>query len=88
MFKNIRRFKCAADVIGEFLPGVIEDLTDEERTAVRHVDDFESLEYFVIDEKKVIVTDSLTGDVIQEFKSIVKFLIKTLTYIEEENQNG
>lgn len=84
MFKNIRRFKCAADVIGEFLPEVIDALTDEERTAVRHVDDFESIEYFVIDEKKVIVTDSLTGDVIQEFKNLVKFLSETLEYISEE----
>lgn len=85
MFKNIQTFKNAADIIAEFMPEVIEALTDEEKTALRHVDDFECLVYFVIDERKVIVADSINGDVIQEFKNLVKFLGETLAYIGEEN---
>lgn len=84
MIKNIQRFDNAAAIISEFMPEVIDALTIEEENAIRHVDDFESLEYFVIDEKRVIVTDSLTGDAIQQFSSLVKFLSATLAYIREE----
>ena len=84
MIKNIQRFDNATAIISEFMPEVMDALTIEEENAIRHVDDFESLEYFVIDEKRVIVTDSLTGDVIQQFSSLVKFLSATLAYIREE----
>lgn len=85
MFKNIQLFKSAADLIAEFRPEVLEALSDDDCSAVNHVDDYEFINYFVIDESKVIAADRLSGDVIQEFNTIDEFIAATMAYIREEN---
>lgn len=84
MFKNIQLFRSAADIFAEFRPAVFEALSDDDCSAVNHVDDYEFLHYFVIDESKVIAADSISGDVIQEFNTIDEFIAATLAYIREE----
>lgn len=85
MIKNIQLFMAADAIIAEFRPAVYEALSDEDKTAVSHVDDFENIEYFVINESKVIAADSLSGDAIQEFNTIDEFIAETMAYIREEN---
>ena len=85
MVKNIQIFTAAAAIIDEFRPAVLENLSEDENTAVFHIDDFEAIEYFVINESKVIAADSLTGDVFQEFNTIDEFIAETMAYIREEN---
>ena len=85
MIKNIQLFRSAADIFAEFRPAVLENLSEDENTAVFHIDDFEAIEYFVINESKVIAADSISGDVIQEFNTIDEFTAATLAYIREEN---
>lgn len=85
MIKNIQLFMAADAIIVEFRPAFYEALSDDEKTAVSHVDDFENIEYFVINESKVIAADSLSGDVIQEFNTIDEFTAATMAYIREEN---
>ena len=85
MFKNIQSFMAAAELINEFRPEVLEDLSEDENTAVSHFDDFEAIKYYVINDSKVIAVDSITGDVFQEFGTIDEFIAATLAYIREEN---
>ena len=85
MFKNIQIFKNAAAVISELKPATFWDLSDEETSAITHVDDFEFFDYLVFDGSRLIVIDRPSGDVIQEFNTIDEFIAETLEYIRAED---
>lgn len=84
MFKNLWIYDNEAQVIALHRPELYDSLTEEEKSELIHMNDFEGLAFAVIDEKAVAVIEDLTGDVIEEFKSIDEFIAATLAYIRAE----
>ena len=57
-------------------------LTQEEKDCINSITDYELINYTVIDNESVIISDSLNGDVLA-MDNIVDFMQKTINYIKE-----
>lgn len=79
--KKLQGFASAYDLIDEAAPELLENLDEDTADYIRSCDDFEPLAYFLADQM-VIITDSITGDVIGSYDSIADFFQSALDGME------
>lgn len=65
----------------EYYPG-FDGLTDTEKDCINHITDFETIIYSIIDGKKIVLHDSLNGDV-YSIDSLETFFSETIKYINK-----
>ena len=63
MIKSLHRFEELTDIIEEYQPELVDTLDTQVWETLYHMNDFESLEFIVIDDSTVLTIDSVNGDV-------------------------
>lgn len=83
--KSIEKYMSSYDLLTEHVYwDVIENMTEEEKDVLRHIDDFECSSFYVIDDCVVLVCDDITGDVIGEPVSVADFVDSVLSAVREQ----
>ena len=63
--KSIHHYDSAYDLLYDVDPGTFPCLVDDMTTYFEHFDDFEGMQYFLINDETVLITDGgIAGDVI------------------------
>ena len=76
------RYESAYSMLADIEPMFLAGLTEEQRSELYGVDDYESYSYQT-DGATVVVSDSLNGDVLST-DTMEDFLRNTLEYLEEK----
>ena len=69
-------------VFKEYYPG-FDSLTDTEKEYINYITDFETIVYSIVDGEKIVIHDSLNGD-IYSIDSLEKFFSETIKHISNE----
>lgn len=80
--KTIELYSTAYMLIDNDRPEFLDQLTQGQRETLEHVDDFESIDYLLIDGSAVVIRDMMSGDVLQ-IETLAEFLRHTLDYLKE-----
>ena len=80
--KTIELYSSAYMLIWNDQPGFLDQLTQEQRGLLEHVDDFEPYDYLLIDGACVVVRDMISGEVMQ-IGTLAEFLHNTLEFLKE-----
>lgn len=67
------------EIFRDYYPD-FDSLTEEQKDYINHITDFETIAYSVIDGKKIVLHDSLNGDV-YVISSLKTFFSETIKYI-------
>lgn len=82
--KRISVYDSALELLKEEAQELIDMMTEEAQEAISAQDDYDSFKYYVID-RKVVITDGLTDDVIGSYKTVFQFFCSALEACIENN---
>ena len=71
--KHVARYAFAHDLIDDLRPQFFDHLTDDQFETLLHLEDYETIEYLVLDHEQVLVLDSLNGDVYDQYQTVAAF---------------
>ena len=83
MFKSIHVYDDAAALIHDFRPEIESCYEMAVFDGISHVNDFETMQFLVIDGSDGVIFDSLNGDVYDKM-SIDSFIQETINYAIDE----
>lgn len=79
---NMQHYDCPMKIFEDFAPEKLKNMTEDEKLFLDHIDDFEGVDYAVLNYERVVIFDCLNGD-IYAVDSIDEFIKQTVEYIAE-----
>lgn len=79
--KSIVMYLDAYTLIKENCPELINGLSEDFMTDLKHVDDWESYAYYIVNGKAVYICDSINGDKYSEYDSVEAFTAYTVEHV-------
>ena len=81
--KTLDRYDNPATLLRIHAPDSYAALTEDERDFLRGCCDFESMEFYVVNDSAVLTVDSVTGDVLGE-DDLADFASESVNYAREQ----
>lgn len=70
---NIQVYDSAFNLISDFMPEELRQLDSDSKTELEHLNDYTPVLFFVADHTRVIVSDSINGDIVRIYDSLQEF---------------
>ncbi len=70
---NIQVYDSAFNLISDFMPEELRQLDSDNKTELEHLNDYTPVLFFIIDHTRVIVSDSINGDIVHVYDSLTEF---------------
>ena len=71
--KSISAYRDAYTLIDENCYKLIDGISEDVKEELQHVDDFEPYTYYIVNDKAVILCDSISGDKYTSYETIEEF---------------